>query len=83
MISSPTRFASAFVFNSVMIFTASGSSLRSSCLDLLPDPDRVSCMMSMAADTSAIATLEDALNGWAITAQAIITAVSNNVRPKG
>ena len=40
-------------------------------------------MMSMAADTSAIATLEDALNGWAITAQAIIMAVSNNVRPKG
>jgi hypothetical protein len=38
-------------------------------------------MMSMAADTSAIATLDDALDGCAITAQAIITAVSNNVRP--
>jgi hypothetical protein len=38
--------------------------------------------MSMAAVTSAIATLEDALDGWAMTAQAIITAVSNSVRPK-
>jgi len=66
-----------------MIFTASGKSLGLSCFDLLPEPMRVSCMMSMAADTSAIATLEDTLDGWAIAAQAIITAVSNSVRPKG
>jgi hypothetical protein len=38
-------------------------------------------MMSMASETSAIATLDDALDGCAITAQDIITAVSNNVRP--
>jgi hypothetical protein len=38
-------------------------------------------MISMAAVTSVIATLDDALDGCAITAQAIITAVSNNVRP--
>jgi hypothetical protein len=38
-------------------------------------------MMSMAVDTSSIATLDDALEGCAITAQAIITAVSKSVRP--